>query len=221
VAVDLELWRIGIAELAKWACGYGKGRGKLDPVYVQWTEGRDRKQDWKFYSSCADLGHGIAERVGVEERWVNREHDDVGGPWEPVKNVGKLGIPSEPVTGSYIAGLGDIWILSNFPWPRGGDHHVCVYLGPNPDVHGEHLTANYGAGGLSKSEFPGAKISSKVLATDGAGLIYGSKRVCRVVTVPNLVARATRKPDFSGPEEWSATWTGEVKDALESAHGTA
>ena len=219
MAVSIELWRVGIAALASWACGYSKGRGKLDPVYVKWTEGRDAKGSWAHYSSCADLGHGIAQRCGVRERWVNRETDDVNGPWKPVLNVGLLGVPSEAVTAAYHSpGLGDIWILSNAHWPAGSDYHVAVCLGPNPAVHGEWLTANYGAGGMSASEKPGAKISSKPLATDGAGIIYGSKRVSRVITVPNLVGRSTGKPDFSGPD-FDADFTGEVKDALEAANG--
>lgn len=221
MAVSIELWRIGTASLAKWACGYGKGRGKLDPVYVEVTEGRDKKGSWAHYSSCADLGHFLAERCGVEEKWVNREHDAVNGPWKPVVNVSCLGTPSEPVTVHYLPEPGDIWIMSNHKWPTGDDYHVCVYVGANPEKHGEHITANYGAGGMSASEFPGAKLGSHMLATDGAGLIYGAKRVSRVITVPNLVGRSTAKPNFEGPD-YDADFTGEVQDALEAAHnGTA
>jgi hypothetical protein len=210
VAVSIELWRTGIASLAKWACGYDKGRGKLDPVYVEVTEGRDKKGGWASYSSCADLGHFLA----------NRSSDSVNGPWKPVVNVSCLGTPSEPVTTHYLPEPGDIWIMSNHPWPTGNDYHVCVYVGANAAKHGEHITANYGAGGMSNSEFPGAKLASHMLATDGAGLIYGAKRVSRVITVSNLVARSTAAPDFSGPD-YDADFTGEVQDALEAVNGAA
>jgi hypothetical protein len=215
-AAPLELWRIGIVALARWACGYGKGRGKLDPVYREVVEGRDRKPDWKFYSSCADLGHWLAKRCGVREAWVNRDDDNVHGPWERVKNVGKLAIASVAPQPGYLPEPGDIWILSN-TWPAGSDSHVCVYLGPTPGKAGEHLTANYGASGLAAVEFPGAKLSSKALAgADAGALRYGSKKIAEVLTVANLVARASVPPDFSGPE-WDAEFTGEVKDALEAS----
>lgn len=214
----VELWRIGIAELARWACGYEQGRGKLDPVYVEVTEGRDKKHDWKFYSSCADLGHFIAKRCGVREAWVNRDDDNVHGPWERVKNVGKLAIASRAPRAAYAPELGDIWILSNTwlspnPKEAGKDAHVCVCLGPTPGTPGEYLTANYGASGLQVVEFPGAKLSSKTWD----GKRYGSKLLAEVLEVPDLVARASVKPDFSGPERWSAEWTGEVKEALEAS----
>lgn len=217
MTVSIELWRAGIAALAKWACGYEKGRGKLEAPYVEVTEGRDTPKVWAHYSSCADLAHWLAERCGVTDPWVNRTHDDVNGPWANGVNVSRLmgsGIAKTPV-GSYLPGAGDIMILFNSP--DGHDAHVCVYLGPNPEKKGEHITANYGAGGMSNSEHPGAKLGSKPLRVEGATLMYGAKRVQRVIEAPALAARSTRKPDFSGPE-YDADFTGEVQDALAAVH---
>lgn len=211
-----ELWRIGIAELARWACNYGT-IGKLHERYGMVTEGRDARQNWKYYSSCADLGHWEAKRVGVRESWVNRDDDDAHGPWERTKNVGKLAVASKPPRVDYVPGVGDIWILSNTwtnPDPKiaGRDAHVCVVLGPNVDRPGEFWTANYGASGLTEVETPGGKISSKIWSAGH----YGSKRLAEVLEVPDLVARQTVAADFSGPENWTAEWTGEVKEALEA-----
>lgn len=213
---DVEFWREAIGALAEWACTRAPGNGtrdKTDPVYVEVTEGRDRKGSWQFYSSCADLGHWLAKRCGVREAWVNRTDDDFAGPWEPVKNVGKLGSPATHTPVGYLPERGDILILSNFPWPRGSDHHVCVYLGPNPAKPGEHCTANYGAAGLANTPINGAKISSKPLKVELSKLVYGSKTICRVLTVPNLIGRINAKPDLSGPEPWT---TGEVLDYLDT-----
>lgn len=213
MTASIDLWRIGIAELGRWACNYG-AIGKTHPRYVEVTERRDTKPDWKFYSSCADLGHWTAKRVGVREAWVNRDDDLVHGPWERIKNVGKLAVASAPPRDDYEPGVGDIWILSN-TWPAGSDAHVCVYLGPSGKP-GEHLTANYGATGLRAVEFPGGAISSRKLTGSGSSWRYDIKKLAEVIEVPDLVRRRSVKADFSGPENWTATWTGEVKEALEA-----
>ncbi len=213
---SLDLWRLGICELARWACGAPELTiGKLHPRYREIVENRDQKQDWKYYSSCGDLAFWIAKRCGVREAWVNRDDDNVHGPWELAKNVAKLAIASTAPRADYKPGLGDIWILSN-TWPAGTDSHVCACLGPNPEKPGEYLSANYGAGGLSPVEFPGAKVASHALADPGGRLRYHGKLIAEVLEVPDLVARVSAKPDFSGPA-WSSTWTGEVRDALEAS----
>jgi hypothetical protein len=212
---SIALWRIGISELARWACGYGT-IGKLHPIYVEVTEKRDNRASWRTYSSCADLGHWLAKRCGVRQPWVNRDDDHFAGPWEPIKNVGKLAVASVPPPGGYEPDRGDIWILSN-TWPQGTDSHVCVCLGANPEKPGEYLTANYGASGLVDVESPGAKISSKLLTREGGSYKYGNKRLAEVLDVPNLVGRISVKPDMSGPVEWTDEWTGEVRDALEAS----
>jgi hypothetical protein len=212
---SIEHWRIGISQLARWACGYGS-IGKLEPIYIEVTEGRDGPSAWKRYSSCADLAHFIAKRCGVRQTWVNRTDDDFAGDWVSGLNVSKLVKPSVEPGPDYEAGLGDIWIVSN-TWPQGRDAHVCVCLGPDPEQPDEISTANYGAAGLQNLESPGGKIASHRLRRDAGGWRYGQKQLVRVLDVPNLVARVSVKPDFSGPERWSAEWTGEVKDALEAS----
>jgi len=212
---SLEQWREAIAELARYACGYSAGRRKDDPVYTAVTEGRDNKSSWRYYSSCADLGHWLAKRLGIREAWINRTDDGVHGPWESMKNVGKLGQAGAHVPVGYLPDAGDILILSNSPWPRGTDHHVCVYLGPDPDpkVQGHHLTANYGAAGLANTPIGGARIASRPLKVSLSQLVYGTKAICRVLTVPSLLLRRTEPADFSGPLPWTS---GEVLDALEA-----
>jgi len=212
---SIEHWRVGIAQLASWACGYGS-IGKLEPTYIEVTEGRDGRGAWKRYSSCADLAHFIAKRCGVRQVWVNRTDDDFAGDWVSGLNVSKLVKPSVAPGPEYEAGLGDIWIVSN-KWPQGSDAHVCVCLGPDPEQAAEISTANYGATGLQNVESPGAKIASHPLRRRAGRWHYGPKQLVRVLDVPSLVARVSVKPDFSGPERWSAEWTGEVRDALEGA----
>ena len=211
----IEHWRIGISQLASWACDYGSF-GQLDPIYVEVTEGRDTRGAWQRYSSCADLAHFIAKRAGVRQSWVNRTDDDFGGDWVSGLNISKLVKPAVAPAADYAAGLGDIWILSN-TWPSGSDAHVCVCLGPNPQDPNEILSANYGAGGMQNVEAPGAKIAGHELRKTAGRLRYGAKALVMVLSVPNLVGRVSVKPDFSGPERWSAEWTGEVKDALEAS----
>jgi hypothetical protein len=53
------------------------------------------------------------------------------------------------------------------------------------------------------------------MRVEGSALMYGAKRIQRVITVPDLAARSTRKPNFAGPE-YDAEFTGEVQDALEA-----
>lgn len=214
MTASIEHWRIGIAQLATWACGYGS-IGKLDPVYVEITEGRDSRSAWRRYSSCADLAHFIAKRCGVRQTWVNRTDDDFGGDWVSGVNVSRLVRASLEPEPDYEPGLGDIWIISN-TWPKGTDAHVCVCLGPAPLEPGETLSANYGASGLQEVESPGGNIASRPFVRKGARFRYGTKQLVRVLDVPNLVGRVSVKPDFTGPERWTAEWTGEVKDALEA-----
>jgi len=210
-----EHWRIGISQLARWACGYGS-IGKLDPVYIDVTEGRDARGAWKHYSSCADLAHFIAKRCGVRQTWVNRSDDDFAGPWVSGLNVSKLAKPSVSPAADYEPGAGDIWIVSN-TWPQGSDAHVCVCLGPDPELPDGIVSANYGATGMQDVESPGGKLASHSFVRRLGRWRYGGKELVRVLDVPNLVARVSIKPDFSGPERWTDEWTGEVKDALEAS----
>jgi hypothetical protein len=205
---------VGISELARWACGYGT-IGKLDEIYIEVTEGRDRRGSWARYSSCADLAHFIAMRCGVRQPWVNRTDDDFAGPWVSGLNVSKLMTAAEKATLDYEPARGDVWIIFNRA--DGSDAHVCVCLGRNADEPGEVWTANYGASGMQDVASPGGKVASHPLVQNGSSLRYGTRNLVKVLSVPNLVGRVTRKPNFAGPERWTAEWTGEVKDALEAS----
>lgn len=222
---SIDLWRIGIVELAKWAGGwtgvrdaidsYGH-RSKVDPVYVEVTE-NEHGCERAHYSSCADQAHFVAKRVGVEQAWVNRTDDDFGENWKFAVNVSRITAVSKVVTGSFLPEPGDCLISWNKP--DTSDAHVWVYLGPNPDKPGEHFSSNFGAAGMSNAVTPGAAIRSKVLRVEGQSLIYGTRRVQRALTVPMLVAMragSSKRPDFSGPS-FTADFTGEVRDALEAS----
>lgn len=215
---DLALWRIGIVELAAWACGYALGRSKVDPVYVDVTENEHGCAREK-YSSCADLVHWLAKRCGVQRAWVNRTDDDFGPNWQFAVNVSRIAGVGKVVTGTFLPEPGDMCISWNRPDTK--DAHVWVYLGPNEAKPGEHWSANYGAGGMSKAESPGARLASKPMRVEGSALMYGSRRVQRVLTVPALVAMrvgGAARPDFSGPDSsWTGQWSGDVVDALEAA----
>jgi len=206
---DIELWRSGVAALSRWACGGVAGRGKSDPVYVEVTE-NEHGCPREHYSSCADQVHWIAKRLGIERPWVNRTDDDFGERWKFGVNVSKLNGVCRPVPLSFVPELGDCCISWNRPDTK--DAHVWVYLGPNADRPGDHWSGNYGAAGMSAAEFPGARVVSKHLYVSGPGLMYGTRRIQRVLTVPMLVAmRGAKHADFSGTD-----LTGEVRDALEA-----
>lgn len=210
----IELWRAGIVALADWAAGGLVGRSKIDPVYVEVTE-NEHGCERARYSSCADLVHWLAMRLRVEQPWVNRTDDAWGQPWQFAVNVSRIATVSELVRPDTTLEPGDCCISWNRPDTQ--DAHVWVYLGMNPNVPGEALSANYGAGGMSAAIVPGSRVASKILKRDAQGLIYGTRRVQRVLTVPRLVGMRSGKPcDFSGPA-WSASFTGEVRDALEAA----
>jgi len=221
----IELWRLGIVELAKWASGwtgvldslqaYGH-RSKVEPVYVEVTENEHGCQRDK-YSSCADQIHWLAKRIGIELPWVNRTDDDFGENWKFAVNVSRITAVSKVVAGTFLPEPGDCLIS----WNKidTSDAHVWVYLGPNPDKPGEHFSSNYGASGMSNAMTPGAAIRSKVLRVEGQALIYGTRRAQRALTVPMLVAMragSTKRPNFSGPE-FTDSFTGEVRDALEAS----
>lgn len=226
---EIRLWRIGVVALAQHACGWtGKldalqsygHRSKVEPVYVEVSENEHGCAREK-YSSCADLVHWLAKRIGIELAWVNRTDDDFGENWKFAVNVSRIAAVSDVVKGSFLPEPGDCMIS----WNKAdtSDAHVWVYLGPNPDKPGEHFSANYGAAGMSKAATPGAAVRSKPMRIEGSALMYGSRRVQRVLTVQRLVemrSGSARRPDFSGPP-WTAEWTGEVQDALEASFGSS
>lgn len=211
VQAPLYLWQMASVALCEWACGYDNGRSKDDPVYRLVTENRDGPgpEQRKHYSSCADLGHFLLMRLGVREKWINRTDDGTFGPWMPGANVSLLWGSSCPIDSVPDADWqpepGDILIL----WNTGNDAHVCVAIAPLEQ--GRLKTANYGAGGMSPSAIPGAKLGSNKLIWDGKHWVYGSKIVQRCLKLKDIISVVSVKPILTE----GCSLTGEVIDALE------
>jgi len=212
---ELQPWADAAVALCEYACGYEHGRSKDDPVYQDVCEGRDAGMMRAHYSSCGDLGHWLAERLGVRESWVNRHslgHYHVG------MNVAELGlgcpISHDAPTGPEWVGpeAGDICEIWN--GTVGQDAHVLVALGHGSD--GNHLrTANYGAGGMNASAIMGAKISDSTFSHHPDGWYVGTRRLRRIIKLADLVRAATAPPDLTG-----AKLTGETIDAVKAAQWT-
>jgi hypothetical protein len=192
----------------EYACGYELGRSKDDPVYAEVTEGRD---DTPFkrakYSSCGDLAHFLLQRLGVREKFINRdENKPAGDPWVSGTNVSDLAWCNLAITPdkTWTVQPGDILIVWNHP--KGKDAHVCVAV----DFKVPKLkTGNYGAGGMQSGAWPGARLASADLRFIGNAWYYGSKRVHRVIPLEYIVEAASVAPNFRG-----ASMTGEDLDAL-------
>jgi|SRR6478609_676634 len=213
--LDLSPWRMAAVALCEYACGYDHGRGKDDPVYREVCEGRDAGLARAHYSSCGDLGHWLAERLGVREKWVNRQSL---GQYRVGMNVVELGygcpISHDAPTGPEWPGPepGDICEIWN--GAAGQDAHVLVVLGQGSDAN--HLrTANYGSGGMSAAAFPGAKISDSSFSRHADGWYVGTRRLRRVIKLADLVRMSTAYPDLTG-----ARLAGEVIDAVKYAKWT-
>lgn len=211
-SVDLSVWRQAAVALCRYACGDDKGRGKDDLVYREVTEGRDGPGDLQraAYSSCGDLAHWLLERLGVREKWVNRQslgHYQIGS------NVYDLGLGcsvSHPApTASDWAGpeVGDICEIWNAS--KGQDAHVFVMLGSSEKAGGKLLTANFGAGGCSTALWPGARLSDSSLQHTAAGWYVGSRKMQRIIRLADYVQHITAQPNLTGAE-----LPGEVTDAL-------
>lgn len=212
---DLSPWQAAAVALCEYACGYEHARSKDDPVYQEVCEGRDVGQMREDYSSCGDLGHWLAERLGVRAPWVNRQSL---GLWRRGLNVYLLGlgcpISHDAPTGPEWAGpeAGDTCEIWNLP--LGSDAHVFVALGPGSDA--QHIrTANYGAGGMSASAFPGAKISDSLFTHHPDGWYVGARRLRRIIKLADLIQARAAPPNLAG-----AKLTGEVIDAVNAAQWT-
>lgn len=204
--LQLQQARRYIRAWCRWACGGSKGRGKLDPVYVKITEGRDPKRGWAGFSSCGELSQALVQHMGVRLPFVNRAPH-----WRPGRNLldfyDKAHVPSAPAIRpprDYVPSCGDV----GFIWRTGFDAHTFVFgdwVSPS-----QIETFNYGAGGMSPTEFPGAKqslselrqrhISAKGAATfhpyrtePAAGarvesqIYLGSRILEKVLVVPTLL----------------------------------
>jgi hypothetical protein len=213
--IEVAAARRYVRALARWRCGGSKGRGKLDPVYVETTQGRDFRANWEHYSSCGDLLHCVAWDIGVRDEWVNRDDAATGRKWtfalptnggrDNISTLqGRKGHPGPAIVtpASYL--------------PEPGDFGLCWH----DDMSGVHVrifgntdagvveTFDYGAGGMSKSEFPGAKCNHLRIKASGDGHLiletlpgvpYSSKRVQKIVPLPKLIeVVGDRRPSFDG-----------------------
>lgn len=212
-STDVDAWQDAIVALAEWACGYDKKRSKDDPIYIMVTEGRDgpTPEVRKNYSSCGDQGNWILERLGLREKWINRKSL---GQYVTGANVTRLGLgcpiakaPPNTSDSSWRPLPGTICEI----WNTGFDAHVFVILGPGSDAN--HVrTANYGAGGMSPSAFPGADIADSpfVARADGwyVGLVH-PRKLQRMITAEDASKLSKVAPDLTG-----CNVTGDVIDAL-------
>jgi hypothetical protein len=208
-AVLLGYWRAAVVALDNYACGYDKGRAKTDAVYQEVVEGRDVPSVYKTYSSCGDRAHWRAYRIGIRQSWINRK--EYKG-WRPGRNISALAYDcpfSKAPDASWVPAAGDEMVIWNSP--QGTDAHSLSITKPGVGVA---TTANYGAGGMSASAFPGAKIGTAPLVQKNGVWMYGTRRVQRVMRLEDLVAAVTVMPKFDGPE-WTDEWVGEIRDALE------
>lgn len=210
--LTIDVWRTAAVALCEHACGYDAGRSKVDPVYVEVTEGRDGPgpEQRKRYSSCGDLAHWLYKRLGIREPFLNRTDDDANGPWRPGVNVSRLWggtcpfdqiPPSDP---QWLPGPGDVLLI----WNTGNDAHVMVALGLEPN--GKLRTANYGAGGMSPGVSPGARIGSNAVVWKNGKPFYGARQIQRYLPLAEAVRHITVAPDLRG-----ASLIGEEIDAIE------
>lgn len=181
---------------ARFWCGGTKGRGKLDPIYVQVTQGRDPEKNWHGWSSCGELPQALVEHMGCDLPFVNRAPHWRDGrnllDFYDVKHVPSA--PAVPPAVDYQPGAGDI----GFIWLTGTDAHTFVFGDMLDDGHVE--TFNYGAGGMQAVEFPGCHQSASKYERHGAQIYVGTRILHEVLTVPRLLSLiATAKlPPMSG-----------------------
>jgi hypothetical protein len=204
VTAELYLWADAAVALCEYACGWEQGRGKDDPVYLEVVEHRDVPPMRAKYSSCGDLAWWLLYRLGLRTPWMNRAANHT---YNVGMNVADLsGCPPHIVPGSdFVPEPGDILEIWNAP--DGRDAHVCVVIAEPFD--GKITLANYGAGGMSASAWPGANIHNSDWRVSVAGHYVGTRRLQRVVRLASVVPLLTEQPDLTG-----ARVTSELIDAL-------
>jgi hypothetical protein len=219
-------WRCGGALPLYKGCPPGQtGRGKLDPVYVEETQGRDQKAFWDRYSSCGDLSQGLAAHLGVRKPYVNRA-DGYGKGWTPGRNllhfycgeqsaraaghhhladyVREHGMPATVPPAGYVPKAGDL----GFVWTPGQNNaHTFVFGNllafgnasvpeTAPALVAE--TFNYGAGGMTRTEYPGANCRESKIERRASGLWLGQRKLQFIVPLERLLADSDGLPAMSG-----------------------
>lgn len=208
-ANSIEAARRYIRALARFWCNGAKGRGKLDPVYVEVTQGRDKRYNWAHWSSCGELSQAIVYALGCRRPFVNRSESP--GGWRDGRNLLDFydakhvpSAPARPPAPDYRPGCGDI----GFVWLTGFDAHTFVFgdqVGSGP---ARFETFNYGSGGMSPVEFPGAQQGAPEVSYHGHQIYVGHKILHQVLTVPALL-------DLLDPS-LVPQMSGEVIDELEA-----
>ena len=230
---DLTAARQYTRAYARWRCGGAlplyrgapagqTGRGKLDPVYVEETEGRDQKAFWDHYSSCGDLSQGLAYHLGVREPYINRAA--MPGGWHPGRNLLHFydparGSSSYPALGEYCAAHGTPAIAVPAGYvPKAGDIGFIWTPGQNNAhtfVFGNLLafgnsrapetapalvaeTFNFGAGGMTRTEYPGAHCVESKIERRANGLWLGQRKLQFIVPLERLLADSDGLPPMSG-----------------------
>src|SRR6185369_8371834 len=132
---DVEVWRLAATALCEYACGYAEGRSKLDPVYREVTENRDgpSAEARAKYSSCADLGWWLLDRLGFRRPWTNRASRGTFQWGRNVSDFTGCPIAHAPKAMPEAGDILEIWSAADTH-----DAHVCVVLDGN-------RIANYGA----------------------------------------------------------------------------
>ncbi len=204
MTAELYLWQDAAVALCEYACGFDRGRSKDDPVYLQVVEHRDVPPMRATYSSCGDLAWWLLYRLGLREPWMNRAANNT---YNVGMNVADLsGCPPHIVPElAYVPERGDILEIWNNP--SGSDAHVCVVVSEPHD--GKITLANYGAGGMSVSAWPGAVIRDSDWRASTAGHYVGTRRLQRAVQLSRVVPLLTAQTDLTGAEV-----TDELIDAL-------
>lgn len=223
---DLQAARRYARAYARWRCG-GRlplykgcppgqtGRGKLDPVYVEETEGRDVKQFWAHYSSCGDLSQGFVWHMGVRTPYVNRKAHE---GWRPGRNlidfydarpdtttrprladyVREHGRPAMVPPAGYVPAAGDI----GFIWTPGMNNaHTFVFGDALTNDVGKGAlveTFNYGAGGMTRTEWPGAHCSESLVTQRNGALWLGQRKLQYIVPLERVIADSSALPAMSG-----------------------
>jgi hypothetical protein len=235
-SADLIAARQYVRAYARWRCGGAlplykgcppdqTGRGKLDPVYVDETQGRDAKPWWDKYSSCGDLIQGVVAHLGVTKPYVNRA-DAKGKGWVPGRNlmhfysgeqsaryagfhlladyVRDHGMPAIVPPAGYVPKAGDL----GFIWSP-GQNNAHTFVFGNLLAFGNSQAAetapaliaetfNYGAGGMTRTEFPGAYCRESKIERRANGLWLGQKKLQYIVPLERLLADSDGLPAMSG-----------------------
>ena len=211
--VEIAAARRYARALARWRCGGKNGRSKLDPVYVDTTQGRDFEANWEDYSSCGDLLHAVAVDLGVPTStpWINRDDKTIGKHWQfgthengHRDNISMLQFYGGPAIKTPIGYL-----------PEPGDFLLCWHdnmTGVHVRIAGNTTAGvlesfDYGAGGMTRTAVPGAVCSFLKLSTNGGKLIVTSTRtgqskcVQKIITLPTIMAFAgANRPGMTGEE---------------------